>query len=110
MKCATHDYVDIIIKYGYTQEKHGFTVLHRTLTDTEKTFWLLPDRGGILLILNMIIHNSFTSPTATHFLSADVRGPVSFTVSALKGPHFLSANARTVKFRSVCIDVNSVKT
>ena len=35
--------------------------------------------GMILLILNMIIHKSFTGPT--HFLSANVRGPVSFAVS-----------------------------
>ena len=33
----------------------------------------------VLLILNMIIHRSFTGPT--HLLSANVRGPVNFAVS-----------------------------
>ena len=37
------------------------------------------DIGLILLILNMILHKNFTGPT--HFLSANVRGPVSFAVS-----------------------------
>ena len=37
------------------------------------------DFGLILLILNMIMCKSFTGPT--HFLSANVRGPVSFGVS-----------------------------
>ena len=37
------------------------------------------DLGLIVLILNMIILKSFTGPT--HFLSANVGGPVSFAVS-----------------------------
>ena len=37
------------------------------------------DFGLILLILNMMIHKNFTGPT--HFLSANVRGLVSFAVS-----------------------------
>ena len=53
------------------------------VTDTVKTFGLLPrlriDFGLILLILNMIIHRSFTGPT--WFLSANVPGPVSSRVS-----------------------------
>ena len=36
------------------------------------------DFGLILLILNMIIHMSFTGPT--QFLPVNVRGPVSFAV------------------------------
>ena len=45
-----------------------------------KTFGLLPNRGQILLISNMVIHRSITGPT--HLLSADVQGPVSFAMSA----------------------------
>ena len=49
-----------------------------------ENFWAFTgprrDFGLILLILNMIIHRSFTGPT--HLLSANVRGPVSFAVSA----------------------------
>ena len=48
-----------------------------------ENFWAFTrpgiDFGLILLISNMIIHRSFTGPT--HLLSANVRGPVSFTVS-----------------------------
>ena len=36
------------------------------------------DFGLILLILNMIMHMSFTGPT--QFLPVNVRGPVSFAV------------------------------
>ena len=39
------------------------------------------DFGLLLLTLNMIIHQSFTG--ATHLLSANVRGPVNFAVSAM---------------------------
>ena len=57
------------------QCKHTFR--HR------ENFWAFTgpkrDFGLILLILNMIIHGSFTGPT--HLLSANVRGPVSFAVS-----------------------------
>ena len=57
-----------------------------TATDTAKTLGFPPDReildfGLILLISNMIIH-SFTGPT--HILLANVRGPVSFVVSAAR--------------------------
>ena len=49
-----------------------------------ENFWAFTgpktDFGRILLILNMIIHRSFTGPT--HLLSANVLGPVSFAVSA----------------------------
>ena len=49
-----------------------------------ENFWaftgLRTDFGLILLISNMVIHRSFTGPT--HLLSANIRGPVSFTVSA----------------------------
>ena len=49
-----------------------------------KKFWAFTgprrDFGLILLILNMIIHRSFTGPT--HLLSANVWGPVSLAVSA----------------------------
>ena len=41
------------------------------------------DFGLILLILNMIIHKSFTGPT--QFLPVNVRGPVSFAVFACQG-------------------------
>ena len=48
-----------------------------------KNFWPFTgpkrDFGLILLILNMIIHKSFTGPA--HSLLANVRGPVSFAVS-----------------------------
>ena len=48
-----------------------------------ENFWAFTgpriDFDLILLILNMIIHRSFTGPT--HLLSANVRGPVSFAVS-----------------------------
>ena len=48
-----------------------------------ENFWAFTgpriDFGLILLISNMIIHRSFTSPT--QLLSANVRGPVSFIVS-----------------------------
>ena len=50
-----------------------------------ENFWAFTgprrDFGLILLILNMIIHRSFTGPT--HLLSANVRGPVSFAVSGI---------------------------
>ena len=50
-----------------------------------ENFWAFtgPRRvfGLILLILNMIIHGSFTGPT--HLLSANVRGLVSFAMSAV---------------------------
>ena len=49
-----------------------------------ENFWAFTgpriDFGLILLISNMIIHMSFTGPT--HLLSSNVRGPVSFAVSA----------------------------
>ena len=55
----------------------GHVLRHR------ENFWAFTgpktDFGRILLILNMIIHRSFTGPT--HLLSANVLGPVSFTVS-----------------------------
>ena len=48
-----------------------------------ENFWafsrLRTDFALILLISNMVVHRSFTGPT--HFLSANVRGPVSFVVS-----------------------------
>ena len=50
-----------------------------------ENFWAFTgpriDCGLILLISNMIIRRSFTGPT--QLLSAHVRGPVSFAVSAL---------------------------
>ena len=45
-----------------------------------ENFWPRTDFGLILLISNMVIHRSFTGPT--HLLSANVRGPVSFAMSA----------------------------
>ena len=45
------------------------------------------DFGLILLILNMILHMSFTGPT--HLLSANVQRPVSSVVSGLTVSTFL---------------------
>ena len=62
----------------FLYQKTGVYTRHR------ENFWVFSgprrDFGLILLILNMIIHRSFTGPT--HLLSANVRGPVSFAVSA----------------------------
>ena len=62
---------------------------HETCTQTDRhreNCWAFTgprrDFGLILLILNTIIHRSFTSPT--RLLSANVRGPVSFELSANK--------------------------
>ena len=60
----------------------------QAITRHRENFWAFTgprrDFGLILLILNMIIHRRFTGPT--HLLSANVRGPVSFAVSALPEP------------------------
>ena len=80
-----------------------YWIIHIIQTDMQKTFGPLLDRsrhrenfwaftgprthfGLILLISNMFIQKSFTGPT--HLLLANVRGPVSFAVSA-GGPKFL---------------------
>ena len=41
-------------------------------------YWTGMDLSCILLILNMIIYNSFISPN--HFLSVHIQEPVSFTM------------------------------
>ena len=41
-------------------------------------YWTGMDLSCILLILNMIIYNSFISPN--HFLSVNIQEPVSFTM------------------------------
>ena len=60
----------------------GICFWHRSVRHREN-FWdfTRPRRDfcQILPILNMIVHKSFTGPA--HFLSANVRGPVSFAVS-----------------------------
>ena len=67
----------IIFSHSYLHVTHDEISRHR------ENFWAFTgpkrDFGLILLILNMIIHRSFTGPT--HLLSANVRGPVSFVVS-----------------------------
>ena len=69
----------IIPREGYIGFTPSVRLRHR------ENFWAFTgpkrDFGLILLILNMIIHRSFTGPT--HLLSANVRGPVSFAVSAV---------------------------
>ena len=66
------------------------------MTDNAKIFGLLPsftrqrpDFGLILLISNMVIHRSFTSPI--HLLSANIRGTASFAMSDMTF-FFISVN------------------
>ena len=54
------------------------------------------DFGLILLILNMIIHESFTGPTL-FFSSANVRGPLSFVVSENRGLKLMHHSCDSLK-------------
>ena len=60
-----------------------------------ENFWAFTgprrDFGLILLISNMIIHRSFTSPT--HLLSSNVRGTFSFAVSVIKMRDYQDSNS-----------------
>ena len=55
-----------------------FVLLHRHRENFGAFTGPKGDFGLILLIVNMIIHKSFTGPT--QFLPVNVRGPVSFAV------------------------------
>ena len=76
-------------------------VINIYMTRHRENFWAFTgpktDFGRILLILNMIIHRSFTGPT--HLLSANVLGPVSFAVSAWH---------RSVEMRRAKIPLSSI--
>ena len=70
----------------FSRKLHYFCILGVShLNRHRENFWAFTgpkiDFGLILLILNMVIHRSFTGPT--HFISANVRGLVSFAVTEL---------------------------